>query len=567
MEEPLPEHFYELLLTKVKKDIEFLIKNNDIYQVIASLKGLPMPTKSLKTEITSYQYFEIQSQKVLQLKNMLEKLLKEHKENNLDKMFANEPIYMIAKHTYFMENECYVLAYKLYLTIGFENAKELMEQKYGEISFKTLYFLFNHIETKKIKVQKEAPVLKEEFVNFFFNDKKSPENTMRLLLEGYYKNIYLNFPYFYKNFKIFQERVGNRMSRSKVESLLEERYAVSLYPEIQKDIVMDFKSSFQNKYQFYLSSEKEINKLNYEFYEKNIEKQYVSTIPQIIYTNKEGLTCEILPKSSARNLIIGYRTNCCFRINGDAAILFAKAMTNTHYRILSVSTSKEKDIAMCLLARNGNVIIVQGIEISRSYQNKEMRAKIYEAVRETMGKLMENMNKEEENIIAILIGNSNENSLDFSQKPLPFRISPITSPEENLEYNYDAFQFPQSILVMNKQATLKDLKHYVPRTEYLDKREEILHWQEGNDYNYDYNLIAKRLATISFKANTQLRRIQAQSVHKEKEIYCNKDWYLIVFKDGTIEGTYLDYDFRAKEEYNAILEEIQKKKSYRRKRG
>ena len=38
LEEPLSERFYELLLTKVKKDIEFLIKNNDIYQVIASIK-------------------------------------------------------------------------------------------------------------------------------------------------------------------------------------------------------------------------------------------------------------------------------------------------------------------------------------------------------------------------------------------------------------------------------------------------------------------------------------------------------------------------------------------------
>ena len=356
------------------------------------------------------------------------------------------------------------------------------------------------------------------------------------------------------------------MQRSKVDTLLEERYSVSLYPEISNDILADFKSSFQNKYQFYMSSEKEILQLNYKFYEKNMEKQYISTIPQIIYTNKDEITCDILAKSSPRNLVIGYKTNCCFRINGDASILFTKAITSKHYRVLSVSTSKEKDIAMALLTRNGNVIVVQGIEISNSYQNKEMRAKIYEAIKETMEQLMTNMNKKGDIINAILIGNSNENVTDFSQKPLSFRISPIISSEENFEYYYAGFHFPQSILVMDEQNTLNELKQYIPKTEYLDQREEILHWQENEEYDYYYSLIQKRIAKISFKANTQLQRILLQLDHKEKEIYCNKDWYLILFENGEIEGIYLDYDSRAKEEYETILEKIKKNKNYQRRR-
>ena len=564
--ELLPDQFYESLLIKVKKDNSILIRKNDIYQIISKIKDIPEIDEYLKTQLTPFQYFEISKQKVFQLKILLEKVLKECKENNLDKMFEHEPVYLLAKHAYFTENECGVLAYKLYLTIGFENAKELLEQKYGEISFKTLYFLFNSIETKNIKVQKGNPMLKEEFVNFFFKNKNSRENTMHLFLDGYYKNIYLNFSYFYQNFEYLQEKLGTKMPRAKVESLLEERFKCSLYPEISGDVISDFKSSFQNKYQFNMISEREIAKINYEFYEKNIKKQYISSIPQIIYKSKNEVIYEILPKNSPRNLVIGYRTNSCFRINGDASILFSKAMISKHYRVLSISTNKEKDIAMCLLARNGNVIIVQGIEISKSYQNMEMRTKIYEGVKETMQELMNIMNKEADEIIAILIGNSNKNVIDFSAEHLSFRLSPVKSMKEDLEVYYDGFHFPQSVLVMNNQATLHDIKLYPPLNEYFDKREEILHWQVESSQNYLYNRIQKRLAVISFKAGVQLKRIIAHSSHKEKEIYCNKDWYIIVFEDGTIESACLDYDFRAKEEYSIILKQIQKKKSYQRKR-
>ncbi len=240
-------------------------------------------------------------------------------------------------------------------------------------------------------------------------------------------------------------------------------------------------------------------------------------------------------------------------------------MISKHYRVLSISTNKEKDIAMCLLARNGNLIVVQGIEISKSYQNKEMRAKIYEGVKEAMQELMNTMNREEDKIIAILIGNSNKNVLDFSTESLLFRISPIKSMEEDLEFYYDGFHFPQSVLVMNNQASLRDIKLYAPLNEYFDKREEILHWQIESSQNYLYNRIQKRLAVISFETEVQLRRIIAQLNHNEKEIFCNKDWYIIVFEDGTTESACLDYDFRAKEEYSTLLKEI-RKKSYQRKR-
>ena len=115
--ELLPDQFYESLLIKAEKDNSILIRKNDIYQIISEIKDIPEIDECLKIQLTPFQYFEISKQKVFQLKILLEKVLKECKENNLDKMFENEPIYLLAKHAYFTENECYVLSYKLFLTI------------------------------------------------------------------------------------------------------------------------------------------------------------------------------------------------------------------------------------------------------------------------------------------------------------------------------------------------------------------------------------------------------------------------------------------------------------------
>lgn len=76
---------------------------------------------------------------------------------------------------------------------------------------------------------------------------------------------------------------------------------------------------------------------------------------------------------------------------------------------------------------------------------------------------------------------------------------------------------------------------------------------KSNDYSYVRNLVNQRLMAISYFADTQTRRIRRQSMYEVKEIYCNVDWYLIVFENGEIEGIYLDKDPRAKEEYEFYL--------------
>ena len=171
---------------------------------------------------------------------------------------------------------------------------------------------------------------------------------------------------------------------------------------------------------------------------------------------------------------------------------------------------------------------------------------------------MNEMNEKGDFIVATMIGCSNSNVSDFNSKFLPFRVTPILNGDQFSTY-YDGFHFPQCLISMKENTSLGDIKLFTPTFEYLDQRDEVL-CLKPNDYSYVRNLVNQRLMAISYFADTQMRRIRMQSVHEAKEIYCNSDWYLIVFEDGEVEGTYLDKDPRAKEEYESYFSQVKNSK-------
>lgn len=278
-----------------------------------------------------------------------------------------------------------------------------------------------------------------------------------------------------------------------------------------------------------------------------------SSIPQV-HVKAYDLQASVLAKNDPKILVMGYRANNCFRINGDASILFSKTIKSKDFRVVSISSYKDNDIAMMLIARNGNVLIAQGIEISKSYQDYESRKKIYQVCTELLKKIMEVANKQGDNLILSVIGCSNSNVIDFNSNILPFRVSPVFEGDPFQNF-YNGFQFPQCLVSLKSGSTFQDVKLFSSNQEYFDEREEVICLKD-DDYSFNRNLVNQRLMAISYFANTQKQRIRMQSTHVTKEIYCNKDWYLIVFEDGELEGTYLEIDPRAKEEYVFYLKKV-----------
>lgn len=550
---PLTDEFCQFILQEIYHGrLSFLDKEN-IFQVIDQYKESSLYVDGLDFIITPKQYLEIPVRYINKLITLLLDKLHMFPRNRLDQLYQNEDIYKLSRQAKFLESETVFLAYKLHISIGFDNSLELLNDKYGDISFGTIYFLFYPIDVKNIIVPNE------KLMTFLFGKEKE-NSAMVCVLNGKSKELYLNFAYFYQNFIYYYKQNDGKLKLKVVNEMLKDRFLTKnpIIPEIRRDITHDI---FHNKYIYNDYSDKQIEDLNYAFYEENISHQISSSIPQIQIHNGD-YKAFVLAKNDPKILVMGYRANNCFRINGDASVLFKKVIASKHCRVVSVSSAKDNDIAMAIIIRNGNVLVAQGIEISRSYQNMSDRKNIYFTIEMLMKELMNKMNENGDLIVATMIGCSNSNVSDFNDKFLFFRVTPILN-NDNFQLYYDGFHFPQCLISLKKNAHLDDIKLFTPTFEYFDQREEVL-YLKSSDYSYVRNLVNQRLMAISYFAGTQMRKIRMQSTHETKEIYCNSDWYLIVFEDGEIEGTYLDKDPRAKEEYefylNYIYTDIHKRK-------
>ena len=551
-DDKLNDDFYYYVLKEIYQGNGEVFDKENIFQVIDKYKGLSLNVNELGFIITPNQYLEIPTKNIHKIIKLLVDKMYICPKNKLDNLYQNEDLYKLSRQANFLESESISLAYKLYLSMGFTNSLELLQNKYGEVSFATLYFLIYPIDVRAIDM------LNEKLMAFLFNGTKD-NSVMASILSGKSKELFLNFSYFYQNFSYYDKECHGNLSRGKVETLLKDRFltANSVYPNIKRDVVDDMIKSFHNKYIYRDYADRQIKKLNYAFYEENISQQISSSIPQIQVFNGE-YKASILTKNDPKVLVMGYRTNNCFRINGDASVLFKKVIASKHCRVVSVSRAKDDDIAMAIIIRNGNVIVAQGIEISQSYQNMIDRKNIYLTIEMLMKQLMNEMNENKDEIVAAIIGCSNANVSDFNSKFLPFRVTPILDKDQFSTY-YDGFHFPQCLISVKENASLSDIKLFTPTFEYFDQREEVL-YLKSNDYSYVRNLVNQRLMAISYFADTQMRRIRRQSMYEVKEIYCNADWYLIAFENGEIEGTYLDKDPRAKEEYESYLSQVKNSK-------
>ena len=542
--------FYQVVLDRINKsDLNFIkvLRANNIYQIINYLKGI----ETYVDDINPLEYFNIPTKYIKNISKCLDQL---EEVNFLNDSLENEAIILLARTGDRTIEEVYTIACKLYLSIGLDNTLELLNGYYGEVSYQTIFHMFNEIDINDDE-------LNSIFVNFLFSNKKDDNNVMRKILGGKANDLFLNFSYFRDNLTKYISILGESMALSKVLLLLKDRFITSdpFHPNITRDISSDMVSSYKNKYEYSMDSDADIKSANINFYKENIMCNYISSIPDCMVTDGD-LCCETISRNDPKLLVIGYRTNNCFRMNGDAFILFKKAIKCKHMRVLVISTKEKKDIAMVLLGRNGNVLIGQGIEISVSFRNKEYREKIYNITKKFMKELMNEMNRNGDEIVATVIGNSNANVMEFNSSLLPFRITPIIDNSLNDNY-YNGFNHYQYLLDLYDNKTLRDIKLYTPSKEYYGARKSVSYFH-GKYLNIEAEKI---IFSISCQANTQISRITNLSKHDMVEIYYNDDWYVIVLDNGEIESACLDYDERARCEYNACLDSLRNKVRCRKK--
>lgn len=562
IDDNFPDSFYELILNKLNnntQEIFNIIKIRNIYKLISYLIHNNEDINGLDNVITSFQYYIVPKKSINKIINYLEKLEFKNIDNDFDKKLNEESIWLLKRNPNYSEVEYRDIAYKIILSIGLDNGLELLSGKYGEMDYEKVYFLFSKLNVKKAFTEFE----REALYDILFSNKKSFTNITRQMITGNFIELFLNFDYFYNNFSYFINKLGTKMNKAKVKILLNERYLSKniLHPEITGDVIDDMLSSYYHKYDFLDVKEREVIDKNIRIYNEFLKKKYKSSIPQIDNLEDDIYLCEVINLSDPRNLVLGYRAGNCFRINGDAFILFRNFLKSEHMRLVSISTPEYKDFAMMLVMRNGNVLIGQGIEVSKRAPKEIQGKKLYDICRKVLKKMMEYMNDNGDNVVATIIGSSNSNVSEYNNQILPFLINPILENNNNFYngiYNY------QCLLDISKGKSLNDIKLYIPSIRYYDKREQVLRRIKGK-YTSDntYMEIEKRLIYFRgirfLKMNDMERLSLYENLLSHNEIYtcCNKDWYITLFDDGEVDGFIVDDDERAKEEYMEELSRIQ----------
>jgi hypothetical protein len=456
-------------------------------------------------------------------------------ELEIKSIIAKKPQWLLKRAFKATEEEYTNIAIKMYVSIGFDNALDLLNGKYGKVDYEIVFYLFNNLNIEKkgnFKV----------FTTFLFNNKKDVINNMRLILNGNYVDLFLNFDYFYNMLDLFIEKLGIKLNKNKVSLLLKERYIAPTLenPEVSGDILEDMVSSYQNKYDIN-DSETDIIDKNLQAYNLKLKSKTQSSIIKTDIPNNGKYIFELLPLNDVRNLVMGYRAGNCFRLHGDAFILFDNFLTNPHMRILSISTEGFKDFGMVLLMRNGNVIIAQGIEISKRVPSELTGKELYDAVKNAINYIIEQMNENNDEIIASVIGLTNNNTILYNHDILPFLINPLI---ENGHNFYNGICNYQALLSLETGKTLGDIKLFTPECKYYEhdnvvykrNRETLINNPE--EYHHiEKIIISLRYARFKEKTREEMSLYYSELLKKDEDyVICTNEWYIIVFKDGSIDS-------------------------------
>ena len=523
-----------------------VIMSRNIFSLISYLKYNDEQINYFEDELSPKQYLTISKRHINHLKSMLYEIPFEHKSDYL----IDTMEWALRKRAIYEDTSFTLIAYKMYIAFGYENCVDILNHKYGDLDYEMLYYLVVNLDTKN----GSKPLLRK----LLFENKKDCNNLFKQMLNGNFQDLFIHFAYFYNEFEYFINRLGTKMNKEKISALFQGRYIPSHVEaaSITGDVFNDMIESYQHRYDLLDADEEKIIEINIDIYNSYLKTKYASSIPQIDIVLDNEYISEILDLSDSRNLVMGYRAGNCFRINGDAAILFRQFLKSEHMRLVSISTLEHKDFAMMLVQRNGNILIAQGIEVSKYAPKGILGRELYETCRSTLKQMMEYMNDNGDNIVGTIIGATNEHVTKYNHDVLPFLVTPI------LEYSgsyYNGVYNYQCLLDLKTGCNINSMKSYIPVTRYFDKRPTVKR-RTGSNYMGDFFSLEKTIIGLRYQ------RMKVQGIEElqkslsyvgELSCSCNKDWYLILYKDGTIDGFIDSNDPRAQEEYDKELSAFQ----------
>ena len=449
----------------------------------------------------------------------------------------------------FPGNSDIILCYKMYFILGYDNTIELLNNKFGKIdNVKILQDLFSecnviNVPFKSVNNSYE-PNTNEDIVQFLVGDKKDDNITIKRILRGEIDTLIDGFSTLYNNVEEFQSKIGKRLHLNKVLTLLKENPYQLLPTEYKftKDIVNDIINSYESTETISNLSEKERieNRKKYvkeacDFYHTYLENRTLSAIPRVFGKTEDDYSYEVLRLNDPTILTLGYKTGCCFRLNGQSKEFLQYCSESPYGRVIVIRNQFNEICAMIPIIRNGNVIAGNSIESNSKGNNN----KIYDALKAAYDEIIQvTIENEEDPVIACTVTNLHNNcssTMAFGKDIFPIR-------DHEFYTNYTKKPF---IVSKQREKTHRDFRSYHPRTLYYDDRPPILissFWSNNLTLKEE---ISNRIRSVNYKLG-----YPSSAEWFSTYVACSDDWYLKISIDEY--GEYLTTDPRAKEEYYMV---------------
>lgn len=440
-------------------------------------------------------------------------------------------------------------AINLIAVLDYQNSEKLInmlnkdENKFRKV-FSSLYL----IDLQKIHLNSGKIVYDEQFINFFF----SPNGLLKSILNNDYE-ISQNVDVIYAGFSEYEKRFKTQHIYNKIDfykDLLKNGILRPLDPDLaplEGSIINECVDN--KKFQSFTNDTSIIQNVSEEY--RKMRHNYQKTIPYVSGT-KDGYYYETLSCDDPNLFVMGSKTNCCFKIGGEADSFVRYCAENVNGRVLVIKDSKENVCAMIPFVRNGNVLLCNSIE-SISVKNIDYMRNIFDVAKTAFEKMINisslNENKEE-SISLVLMGNY-KNQIEriggYEMMPMGLinyeNLRPLNETPD-MYVNMGGYDYANYIITKKDDASLYTTSSFEATVRYLDPRMETKEIEKEYITEEDITNINK----IYYEKTLGILDLS----HALKIIY-NKDFFILINDDYSIISCIVGSDPRAINEYNEYL--------------
>lgn len=449
-------------------------------------------------------------------KQICEKLLNNYKDENLDKSSIRN------------------LAIRLYLAVGYQNSKNLIDLK---VPFTRYEYIFNEIDIKKIQLNDNGePIINKKLNNFMFGSNINDDTTnINRLLQDKIPEFEKRFADVYNSWEIIYQNLNGNVSVARILKWFEEN-KVLLNPDEYRlaNVLNEIGTDERN-----LAKARELY--------NDMKNRKFSTIPKIFGSCNNEYTYEILDLDDPLGLVVGYITRCCFLINGASKSSLFHSAQSKDGRIFVVRKNGEL-VAQSWVWRNGNLVCFDNVETRGIYDHDIL----LEAYKQASKKFIDISEKDEstkEQIKLVTFGGR------YSRISKPKDRVPtdrIQTPRVDGQIYCDA-EDEQFILASNGE---RELYYGDVKAQYKDDRKKIDRYVELTLLDREQkSSIIKKIKSIEFVKTGNIRNIDFDNYRYGA---IADDWYILLNNNGEVECMLLDNDERAREELYDEIDKLDK---------